>query len=130
MRIYSNKILSWNEVLHSAYISRIMPNVLLNNRRLYKIIGVHPAIIHTYSPIEFLEKDIMYYTYQYLIRDKSYEHMENSIDIVERINNKPILFHNELRIYLPFTANTGDIIVLYDEDTYSLSNNGFMPVLA
>ena len=115
MRIYSDKILAWNEVLHATYAARINPSKWLNTY-IYKIQRIQPTFIHTFSPIEFLEVDRKYYLYDNLLRNKACEHLPNFIDIVEGINGNTLLFNNDCKIYLPLTVTVGDIIIIHEEE--------------
>jgi hypothetical protein len=114
MRIYSDKILAWNEVLHAAYAARVNPGRWLNTH-VYKIKRIQPTIIHTFSPIEFLEKDRKYYLYDNLLRNKACDHLPNFIDIVEGINGRMFLFNNDCKIYLPLTVAVGDVLLIHED---------------
>lgn len=116
MRIYSDKILTWIEILHASYSARIYSGKL-NNKYTYKIQCIRPTMLHTFSPIEFLEQNRKYYLYEYLIHNKLCDNLPNFIDIVESVNNKPLLFNNDYKIYLPLTVAVGDTILIH-EDTY------------
>lgn len=114
MRIYSDKILAWNEVLHATYAARINPGNWLN-KYIYKIQRIQPTFIHTFSPIEFLEVDRKYYLYDNLLRNRACDHIPNFIDIVEGINGNTLLFNNDCKIYLPLTVTVGDIILIHED---------------
>jgi len=128
MRIYSDRILSWNGILQATYAASISPNKWLNTYT-YKIKQLRPTILHTFSPIEFLEEDRKYYFYNYLLRDKTCEHIPNIIDTIETINNKQVLFYNDYKIYLPFTAIAEDIIILHGDNEPSYSSHECTPIL-
>ena len=114
MRIYSDKLLAWNEVLRASYAARINPGRWLNTH-IYKIQRIQPTFINTFSPIELLERDRKYYLYDNLLRNKACDHLPNFIDIIEGVNGSPLLFNNDFKIYLPLTVAVGDVILIHEE---------------
>lgn len=109
MRIYSDKILAWNEVLRAAYAARVHPGKWLNTCT-YKIQRIQPVMIYTAAPIELLTKDRKYYLYDNLLRNKACDHLPNYIDIIEGVNFKPDTY-----VYLPFTVAPSDFILIHED---------------
>jgi hypothetical protein len=109
MRIYSDKLLAWHEILHTSYAAHVNPGRWLN-RNLYKIKRTKPVILHSSSPIEFLQKNRKYYLYDNLQQNKVYNHIGNYIDVIQGINGRPDMY-----IYLPFTVALHDVIVIHED---------------
>ncbi len=109
MRFYSDKILTWNEVLRAAYAARANPGRWLNTH-IYKIQSTQPAVLHSSSPIELLQTNRKYYVYDNLLYNNTCERLGNYIDVVRGKNGRP-----GMHIYLPFTVAPHDVIVIHDD---------------
>jgi hypothetical protein len=93
MRVHSNKLLSWPEVLHVSQVSRIYRGPWLNYE-LYRIMRIEPLIIHSYSDIDKLKEIRTYYLYE-------------KYDLVGITTSKKM---ND--VYLPGTIRDGDYIAI------------------
>lgn len=108
MRIYSDKLLAWHEVLHTAYAARINPGKW-QNMHIYKIQRTQPAIIRSSSPIELLQKSRKYYLYDNLIYNNTCGHIGNYMDVVRSKSGI-----SDTYIHLPFTVAPQDVIVIHE----------------
>jgi hypothetical protein len=100
MRVHSNKLLSWPEVLHVSQVSRAYRGKWLNYE-LYRIMRIDPLIIHSYSDINKLEEVRTYYLYE--------KYNLVGISTSKKINNT----------YLPGTVQDGDYITICNNNTNS-----------
>lgn len=110
MRIYSNTLLSWPNVLHVSQTARIYPGRWLNYY-YYKISNIEPLVLTTHSPIELLQENCKYYCYDKYYRDKRPEIFGNTFQIIN-ISNQESDFPKELWGYTPKVATINDIIVI------------------
>jgi len=110
MRIYSNILLSWPTPIHVAQAARLYPGQW-QNYNLYKIMKTRPLKIQTHSPIEHLEQDYHYYSYDKYNRDKSLEELGNTLEICS-VYNKKNKMYEECSVYIPKTSQINDIIVI------------------
>lgn len=116
MRIYSNTLLSWPQVLHVSQATRLYTGKWLNYN-FYKIHNTRPLIITTNSPIEHLEENWKYYCYNRYYRDEEFEHYGNTLEPCTIINKNKTndKFCTEIPIYIPKLAGYNDIIVFYND---------------
>ena len=63
MRIYSNKLLSWPQIIHVTHAARLYSGVWCNYN-FYTIKSIDPLEISTWAPLQLLEKDRYYYCYE------------------------------------------------------------------
>ena len=80
MRLYSNTILSWPQVIRLVQSTRLYPGQWLNYY-CYRIDNIAPLSLTTYSPIELLQKNSLYYCYYNYHRDKQAEAFDNRFKI-------------------------------------------------
>lgn len=113
MRIYSNTILSWPQVLHVSQVARLYSGKWLNYN-FYKIQKTSPLIITTNSSIEYLEKNCKYYCYNRYYRDEEFEQYGNILKYCTTNNTKD-KFCTETSIYIPKLAVCNDIIVFHND---------------
>ncbi len=112
MRIYSNTLLSWPQVIHVFQGARLYPGRWLNYY-FYKIEHVQPLVLTSYSPIEFLQENCQYYCYDKYYRDKRLEKYGNTRELVSDANQ-------QIWVHIPKVAGATDIIVVRND-----SANGF-----
>jgi hypothetical protein len=116
MKLYSNIILSWPQMLHLSQRARIYSGKW-NDYYFYKILQINPIIIHTYSPIELLQENIDYYCYNKYQRFKHLEEFGNKVEIITINDNK--INSNKFYAYLPRTAVTNDVILIHMDNAIS-----------
>jgi hypothetical protein len=112
MRIYSNTLLSWPQVIHVFQGARLYPGRWLNYY-FYKIEHVQPLVLTSYSPMEFLQENCQYYCYDKYYRDKRLEKYGNTRELVSDANQ-------QIWVHIPKVAGATDIIVVRND-----SANGF-----
>lgn len=110
MRIYSNTILSWPQVIHTFQASRLYPGRWMNYY-FYKIERVQPLVLTTNSPIEFLQESCQYYCYDKYYRDKRLEQYGNTFELVSISNQESVKTY----VYIPKVAEATDIIVVQND---------------
>jgi hypothetical protein len=118
MRIYSNTLLSWPQIIHVFQAARLHPGKWLNYH-FYKIKTRKPLILTTYSPIELLQENNQYYCYDRYYRDTLLENCKNCFEPVS-IPNNDFNLGEETWCYIPKFAESTDIIVVRNDIT-----NGF-----
>ncbi len=104
MRIYTNKILGWPEILHLNTFTRLHVGSwpLVNIYKIRK--NTYSFCIQTSSPIFPLYSNRKFYCYEYCTRNMSRELENISLDCMP--------FN---RIYIPSVIENNDIIALYNE---------------
>ena len=115
MRLYSNTILSWPQVLHAFQVARVYPGQW-HYYYFYKIQTINPLILTTHSPIELLQENCNYYCYDKYYRDKRFEKYGNIV-VSANIHNKQIRLGEETWVYIPKMAEVDDIIVVQSDTT-------------
>ena len=115
MRLYSNTILSWPQVLHAFQVARVYPGQW-HYYYFYKIQTINPLILTTHSPIELLQENCNYYCYDKYYRDKRFEKYGNIV-VSANIHNKQIRLGEEIWIHIPKMAEVDDIIVVQSDTT-------------
>lgn len=109
MRLYSNKLLSWPQMLHAFQAGRLYTG-RWQNYYFYRVSRVQPLVITTHSPLEFLQENNQYYCYEKYNRNKTLEGFENICESVFLQNQE--MDYNETWIYVPKMINKNDIIVV------------------
>jgi hypothetical protein len=115
MRLYSNTILTWPQVVHAFQIARLYPGNW-NNYYFYRIKRVQPLILHTNSPVGLLQENYQYYCYTNYLRDKKLEMIGNKRNSVTVQNQE--MDYNETFIYVPKSLGVDDVIVLHNEPEF------------
>lgn len=123
MRIHSNTLLSWPQTLHVFQASRLYQGRWMNYY-FYKINSTNPLILTTHSPIEFLQENCQYYSYDKYYRDKRIEQYGNSFELVN-IKNKETEFAKETWVYVPKAAEPDDIIVVRNDTAIGYPSANF-----
>ncbi len=118
MRIYSNTLLSWPQVLYAFQAACLYPGRWMNYY-YYRINDIAPLSLTTYSPIELLQENCQYYCYYNYHRDKQAEAFDNSFKMISILNNKP-QFGRKSWAYIPKVAEPNDIIVIRDDITFDI----------
>jgi hypothetical protein len=113
MRLYSNTLLSWPQVIHVFQGARLYPGRWLNYY-FYKIEHVQPLILTSYSPIEFLQENCQYYCYDKYYRDKRLENYGNTRELVSDANQ-------QIWVHIPKVAGATDIIVVRNDSANRFS---------
>jgi hypothetical protein len=113
MRIYSNTVLSWPQVIHVFQIARLYPG-RWQNYYFYKINRVQPYILNTNSPLELLQENCKYYCYEKYTRDKHLEEFGNRFEILS-VPNKGSEVGSKTWGYIPKVACANDIIVVQND---------------
>jgi hypothetical protein len=113
MRIYSNILLSWPQVLHVAQAARLYPG-RWQNYYFYRIKYTDPTLVlKTYSPIELLQENSKYYCYDRYNRDQQLEKFGNELKMVHIHNNQPTF--SESYVYTPKNIDINDILVIQSD---------------
>jgi hypothetical protein len=115
MRIFSNILLSWPQVLHVSNAARLYPG-RWQNYYIYRIMQRDPAEIISYSPIRLLQENREFYCYDRLHRDTQSEALGTESEMVT-VNNTP---PTELWITIPKAAKKNDVIAIYTRDDLPL----------
>jgi hypothetical protein len=118
MYIYSNKLLTWPQVLHVAHAATTYPGKWHNNYYFFQIKMRHPTHILTYSPFNLLDKDQSYYCYDRFYRNKGPEKIGNiseSVNIFDLKNKSS----EEKVITIPRDISPNDIILIYQNENSS-----------
>ena len=110
MRIYSNTLLSWPQVLHVFQAARLYPGQW-HQYYFYKIKCVDPLVLTTNSPLELLQENCQYYCYDRYYRDPRLEPYGNSFTMLHLAGKKPD-FGIETWGNVPKTVTRGDIIAV------------------
>ena len=113
MRLYSNTILSWPQVLHAFQAARLYPGRWYHYY-FYKIQHITPLVLTTNSPIELLQENCQYYCYDKYHRDKRLEQYGNTF-VSANIHNKQLGLGEETWIYIPKIAEVDDIIAIRND---------------
>jgi hypothetical protein len=113
MRIYSNTLLSWPQVIHVFQAARLHPRRWLNYY-FYKINHVQPYVLTTNSPIELLQENCQYYCYDKYHRDQRLEVYGNRFEMIS-VANKESYFGVETWGYIPKVAGANDIILIHND---------------
>ena len=112
MRIYSNTLLSWPQLLHVSQVARLQARPgHWHNYYFYRVGARSPTNIITYSPITLLQEDRQYYCYDKLQRNKLPDSW-GTVNEMIRINNDPLPFPTEQWVTIPYHAAANDIIVI------------------
>jgi hypothetical protein len=106
MRVYSNKILSWTEIVHISQVSRIYPGTW-HNYNIYRVSSLIPFTIVSFAPFTYLESDHKYYCYEKMVRNFDMESFKN---ISYKLSN--IRTNTEYNIKYPEFINRDDTIVI------------------
>jgi hypothetical protein len=110
MRIYSKTLLTWPLTIHVSQAARIYPGKW-HNYSFYLVKLTHPTIIlHSYSPLEFLEENSPFYCYERYYRNESLELFGNKKVLASIQNNK--YSSTENYIYVPKNIAINDIIAV------------------
>jgi hypothetical protein len=117
MRIYSNKLLTWTEIVHVSQISRLYPGTW-QNYNIYRITSVTPFTITSFAPFKYLETDYKYYCYEKLVRNNDMEFFKN-INSVTREMRTGKLYN----IKYPEFINRDDKIVIYSDVESNFNSN-------
>lgn len=124
MRIHSNTLLSWPQILHVSQAARLSRNSWLNYH-FYKIQKTRPLIITTNSPIEYLEENCQYYLYENYYHNSELNY-GNTYEHCSYINKNKL---TEAWIYIPKNTQYNDIIVLQHNNDgnkfYNINFNSF-----
>ena len=115
MYIYSNKLLSWPQVLHVAHAATIYPGRWNNNYYFFRIKMRHPTQIITYSPISLLDKGRYYYCYDRFYRNRGPEKVGNISESVDMYDLKTRSCQEKV-ISIPRDISSNDIILIYQDD--------------
>ena len=110
MRIYSNTLLSWPQILHVSTTARLHVG-RWQNYYFYRMNSRAPTNIITYSPISLLQEDREYYCYDRLQRNKLHDSWGNVNEMVT-INNQSRFLPTKLCITIPYHAAANDVIVI------------------
>lgn len=113
MRIYSNTLLSWPQVIHVFQAARLYPGRWYHYY-FYKINHVQPYVLTTNSPIELLQENCQYYCYDKYYRDERLEKYGNYFEMISVANKEPE-FGIETWGYIPKVAAANDIIVIRND---------------
>ena len=128
MRLYSNTILSWPQVLHAFQVARVYPG-RWHHFFFYKIQTIKPLILTTHSPIELLQENCKYYCYDKYYRDKRLEKYGNTV-VSANIHNKQLGLGEETWIYIPKIAEVDDIIVIKSDTIVGYPTILSLPLMA
>ena len=112
MRLYSNKLLSWPQIIHAFQAGRLYSG-RWQNYYFYRVSRIQPIVITTHSPLEFLQENNQYYCYDKYIRNKNLEEFENIRESVTLHNQE--MDYNENWIYVPKFVAAEDIIVIHND---------------
>ncbi len=113
MRIYSNKLLSWPQIIHVSQAARLHSGKWLKYY-FYNIQSVKPLEIHTHSPLQLLAENRYYYCYDNNVRSIEKELSGNYI----------IFLDTELRtIYYPVALKSGDFMVIQDDSHPTINSS-------
>jgi hypothetical protein len=110
MRIFSNIILTWTQVIHVSQAARLYPGKW-HNYYFYRIASRNPTRIITYSPVYLLQKNKQYYCYNRLCHDPRAEKQGNATELVS-VNNLHHSLTEELYATIPKIAQSNDIIAI------------------
>jgi hypothetical protein len=123
MRIHSNILLPWPQVIHAFNSSRIY-NGMWGNFNFFRVTSTYPFDIHSYSSITLLETNRQYYLYNDYFRDTSLEKYGNT--------NKNITIYDPTtrnvgmtQIWIPKISNIGDVILVHTGDNGPINYNSF-----
>ncbi len=114
MRIHSNIILPWPQVLHAFNSSRIY-NGQWGNFNFFKVVSNKPFDINSYSPITLLETNRYYYLYNNYFRDVTQEKYGNVIEKIT-IYNPSTKNVETSYIWIPKIVETGDVILVHTDN--------------
>ena len=128
MRLYSNRLLSWPQLLHAYQAARVYPG-RWHHFYFYKIKTVNPLAIITYSPIELLQENCKYYCYDKYERDKRLENYGNTV-VSATIHNKQIKLGEETWVHIPKMTNVDDIIVIQSDTMVGYPTTISLPTTA
>jgi hypothetical protein len=123
MRIFSNTLLSWPQVLHTFQVARLYPGHW-HHYYFYKIQHINPLVLTTHSPIELLQENCQYYCYYKYQRDKHIEQNGN-IRVLAITHNQNPSFGEETWIHIPKIAEINDVIVIRNNDISGFPNINF-----
>ena len=110
MRLYSNTLLFWPQVLHAFQAARQYPGQW-HNLYFYKFQTVKPYILTSYSPIAFLQENRKYYCYDKYYRDKRLDKYGNT-HVPVTIHNKQLRLGQEIWVHIPKMVEVDDVIVI------------------
>lgn len=123
MRLFSNSILSWPQVIHATQAARLYPG-RWHHYYFYKIYCRQPLVLTTHSPLELLQENCQYYCYDKYYRDKRLEQYGNQFELVS-MTNKESDFAQESWVHIPKAAETDDIIVIRNPYAIGISSANF-----
>jgi hypothetical protein len=103
MKLYSSTLISWPKILHISQAARLYPGRWQNNY-IYRIDGVEPLELTTYSPIGLLQENRKFYCYDRYNRDKRFETLGASYSF------------GDFSLYIPEFAQKGDVVIIKDEN--------------
>ncbi len=103
MRIFSNTLLAWPEILHVFQAARVNLEPW-RNYYFYRIKQPDPLIFSTHSPLNLLQTPRQYYCY---------EQYELNIRMGQFITGSKKTMGT--RVYIPVYATVNDVIVIQDD---------------
>lgn len=108
MRIFSNNLLTWPQVIHLHHAIHVNPRpCMYMNYNIYKIESIHPYRIISLSPLEYLNVPRHYYCYERYFRAHKYEYMNSKFADVFHNNNS-----NSTMLYFPDNIQPSDAIII------------------
>jgi hypothetical protein len=113
MRIYSNTLLSWPLICHLNQSARLYPGQW-QNYYFYRVKLRKPALVlHSYSPIELLQENSLFYCYERYNRNKKIEDVDNELVLthIENYKQKCIKTYT----YIPKLLNVNDIMIVQSD---------------
>jgi hypothetical protein len=113
MRLYSNTLLYLPQIVYYFRWAARHPGQL-NNYHFYCIKNRSPLVLHTYSPLEFLQENNHYYCYDSFYRDTRLERSGNVFEVVT-VHNQPTDFGKETYVYIPKNAKNDDFILVKND---------------
>ena len=123
MRIHSNIILPWPQVLQAFNSSRIY-NGQWGHFNFFRITSTFPFDIHSYSSINLLETNRPYYLYNNYFRDKTLEKYGNTMKRVTIYD--PATKNVEMTdIWIPKISNIGDVILVHTNNNIHINYKSF-----
>lgn len=122
MRIFSDKVLSWTQILHVNHGIRTYSN-LWNNYHIYLLQDLKPLTIYSKSSLSILEENRYYYCYKNYIQDVYSEGFDNNYGVIRQYNKL-------YGVYYPENATFGDFIVIYKEPKKYFPVTDYRPLLA
>jgi hypothetical protein len=110
MRIFSNIVLNWPQLLHVNQVSRLYSGKL-GDYQIFRVSMIEPLKINSYSPLNLLEENRPYFCYHNFLRDRTTNNQ-----------NKHVLINDSHRtyfIYVPETVGFNDIIIIHSDFVFT-----------